>query len=203
MSSNINDENIPQLEKDALFMSRQEIMNLAVTFSCGDCCKRVIAPNSTGFTFQGNRVILTAPNFEILTYSGGKLVNMQTSTTNITFSQLDIICTVDFNPTEINPSNFPNIGISPFALEVDCGACCKKVLNVQTITPDVLFTFLTPPQEELVYILTFSNGKIISIQSATRVGVRNTRICTIEQNATEIPIPQPQPTTRGISLFKG
>lgn len=41
---------------------------------------------------------------------------------------------------------------------------------------------------ELLYILTYYHGNLVDLQSAEYIDVPDERICSIEQNVTEIPI---------------
>ena len=172
----------------------------AVQFSCGNCCKKVIGFNATSLLldFLDDVVIFEAENFEILTFSGGRLVNKQMSTRQVRIVPATRFCIVEINSSELDPNNPINIGVSPLAVEVDCGGCCKKILNVNNMLESSVTTLLSPPQGELLYILTFNNGNLVSLESATLVDVLNSRMCSREENVTEIPIPKP--VTRGVSL---
>lgn len=79
------------------------------------------------------------------------------------------------------------------ALEIDCGGCCKKVLNVGLIgdIPEMGLTDVLPPEGERLFILTFNHGNLVDLQSAEGALVLAQRICSIERNVSELPPPAP------------
>lgn len=189
--------NITFIDKDGnkqeqQIQTRQGETFFSIQLECGDCCKKVIVTNSTSVLVSLEEVVITADSFLILTFSGGKVINRQTSVGQLIIRSLQRVCLLEFDSEQL-PLNTPLDFVSPFAIELDCGGCCKKVLNIGTV--GVINTFglrlLTPPESEQLFILTFNNGNLVDLQSAGSIFALDARICTIEEFATEVPTPPP------------
>ncbi|MGI6227339.1 MAG: hypothetical protein ACOYJ1_13905 [Peptococcales bacterium] len=178
------------------FQTRQGFPTASVQFECGCCCKKVFGENVMFDEVSGSLVI-SGDNLTVLTFSGGRLINKQTLE-EIEINPMTRVCTMEFNTTELDTNTPIAIGVSPLAVEVDCGGgCCKKILNAQEVLVGPQFTLVTGAG--LLYILTFNQGNLVSLQTAAEANVLNSRVCSVEKNVTEIPLPQP--STRGVSFF--
>jgi hypothetical protein len=157
-------------------------------FDCGDCCKEAVGYGFTQFIVGTEEIDFRADDLIITrAYQNGKLIETQISHIVITIPR-DRFCYVARPIRNLNPCTPLNIGVSPLSIELDCGACCTKFLNIGTI--DFLapgFLIISPPEEQSIYIKTFSNGKLISVRATdSSINIAENRICSREQNVLEI-----------------
>lgn len=74
---------------------------------------------------------------------------------------------------------------SRVTLQFDCGVCCKKASNIGAFTiltgegPDTIIQF-SAPNDEFIYVKTFSHGKVIDTQLLQDLDLPLARICGVE-----------------------
>ncbi len=72
------------------------------------------------------------------------------------------------------------------AIEFECGECCKKVLNGESIVVADCFVILRPAIGERLVIKLFSGGELVERQRADIIVIPIDHICSIEFGAEEI-----------------
>lgn len=159
-----------------------------MAFDCGDCCKEALGYGNTQFIAGTSEATLRADEAIITrAFQGGRLIETHLSRTNIDIA-LNRFCYVVQPAQDLNPCTPLNLGVSPLVVELDCGACCVKFLNVGEIDdPASGFLDLIPPADQLIFIKTFSHGKLISVRAtASEVSVAAGRVCSRERSVLEI-----------------
>ena len=72
------------------------------------------------------------------------------------------------------------------AIEFECGDCCKKVLNGESIVVTDCFVILRPAIGERLEIKLFSGGELVERQRADIIVIPIDHVCSIEFGAVEI-----------------
>ncbi|HHT46941.1 MAG TPA: hypothetical protein GX004_06570 [Firmicutes bacterium] len=152
-------------------------------FDCGNCCKEAIGYGFTQLIVGEAEIDFRAEDIITRAYQGGRLVETQFSHTAITIPR-ERFCYRARTVRDLNPCTPLNIGVSPLTFEIDCGACCTQFLNVETTdTPVPGFLLISPPEGQLIYIKTFSNGKLVSLRATDfEVNIAESRICIRKQD---------------------
>jgi len=72
------------------------------------------------------------------------------------------------------------------AIEFECGECCKKVLNGETITVTDCFVILQPAMGQMLELKLFSGGELVERQRLRIIIIPIDHICSIEFGAVEV-----------------
>ncbi len=161
----------------------------ALQYECGDCCKKAIQLSTGGrwtVDLINNRFSCGDIKVLVKTFNDGKLIDKQVVDA-LTVRELDFFCLFEFGVLELDPEEPVNVGLSKLAFEVDCGPCCKKILNAKKELILGPFSFIFPERGEALIVKTFNGGKLVETQCVLDFAFTLTdRICSIEENALEI-----------------
>lgn len=192
----VNADTIAALEvqlqaTDAAVKKADPVPFAVIQYECGNCCIEALGINFRAKRICKDRVVLSAPDIITKAYHDGRVIDKQLSHTKIIIMR-NHFCILELCTTELDPCAPLNIGVSPMALELHCGACCIKALNVGTVTnvDAAGVSLLAPPAGQLLYVKSFNNGKLISVRSAKSAFVETSRICSHEQDVLEVGEPQ-------------
>lgn len=160
--------------------------DFAIQFKCADCCKKVLFFGdcfdlTVDFIKGFARIITKDGRFILETFNDGKLVEKQVMDNIFIFNP----CSIEFLVIEKDPKVALNPGLSKFAVEFECGVCCKKVLNIKKFFPFPP-VILVPPRNEFLLVKTFNAGKLIKLQCVKLMLINPKLVCDIERNALEI-----------------
>jgi hypothetical protein len=72
------------------------------------------------------------------------------------------------------------------AIEFECGDCCKKVLNGESIAVTACFVTLRPAIGEQLEVKLFSEGKLVERQRVQIIVIPIDHICSIEFGVVEV-----------------
>lgn len=169
---------------------------VGLQFKCGKCIKKAFAYGDNAsliYKFKLNWCrqleldfvkIDKAKRIIVVTYCGGKAVDHQVVKELVVSGKFH--CNGETDIIELDPEWPDNIGLSEKVFEIDCGAVCKKVANVDFVFDGGEIVSLFPPPGQSLTVKAFADGKLFNKQCVGQVIVEKKKIVSQEKLAVEI-----------------
>lgn len=183
----------PETEASASCFSPAQV---GLQFSCGHCMKKALAYGEKAslvykFDLNWHRALALewvkirgADTIIVTTYCDGKAVDHQV------VQELTVTgnyhCNGETGIIELNPDSPENAGLSKKVFEIQCGAVCKKVSNVDFVFDGGELLSLFPPAGQSLIIQAFASGKLFNKQCVQQVIVEKKKIVSQENRAVQI-----------------
>jgi len=169
---------------------------VGLQFKCGNCLKKAVAFGDKAsleynFIYDWRRVLVLewvkikkAEKILITTYCGGNVVAHEV------VHELKVTgeyhCNGETDIIELNPDSPESSGLSKLAFEIDCGAVCKKVSNVDFVFDGGPLLSLFPPEGQSLIVQSFAAGKLFNKQCVGEVIVEKNKIVSREKSAIQV-----------------
>jgi len=169
---------------------------VGLQFKCGYCLKKAVAYGDKAslvykFKLDWRRALILdwvrikdAEKILITTYCGGKIVEHEV------VQELKVTgeyhCNGETDIIELNPDSPESGGLSKMAFNIDCGAACKKVTNVDFVFDGGPQLSLFPPAGQSLIVQSFAAGKLFNKQCVGQVIVEKDKIVSQENSAIQV-----------------
>lgn len=170
---------------------------VGLQFKCGHCLKKAVAYGdkaSLEYKFKLDwcrKLVLDwvrikdAKKIIITTFCAGKVVDHEVA------SELKVNgefhCNGETGIIELDPDSPETAGLSKEVYEIDCGAACKKVSNIDFVFDGGQLLSLFPPTGQSLIVSSFANGKLFNKQCVSQVIVEKEKVVSTEKSAVQIP----------------